>query len=507
MKRLAAICIIITIAFAAQAAEKKQSKSDVFSFDRTPIVLLFPIPDTESDARLAEEGTRAIKLYMRETGKAEVIEFEPDSPTVQRALIEKRIETEDLTNVITPESRLQMGAILGADAVFSGEISLLADRIDMSAWIGIVETGQIVRETVSAPISKEGNYQRARSNALQSAASSVVLRLAASVLKGVKSSDSYASLSNSGNPSKLIDPKADERLLVDDLEVRVKKAEDYAKAGDIPNAVAEYRAAINVEPTNVELRLRLVRLYAQRRMYTQAVDEIKRAQLFNPDDETLRAELAKIYEAKGSPELAAEIYVNEASRNPKDLSYRLKAGDAYWRNNMYEQAENEYRLAAELDPKDPMPHDKLAHILASQSLFYEARKELEILGELDPNPPAKRIVDRYAALSKYAARDITSLMAQHANATATFEQKSLTRESYYQIVKGIGLRMEAVREFLQSLTVPDPDKSTNQHRMLGCSLMSQSCQATLRYLETNKESEKEDAQIYLLEVQTHLNIR
>src|SRR5690242_19404004 len=102
-----------------------------FAADK-PIVLLFPVNGTPSS--IATEATQAVKRYLRETGKIDVVDFDTESALVQRALVEHRVTTEDVTGVKTPDTRLHMGKLLETDYVACGDISRTGDKILTSVW-------------------------------------------------------------------------------------------------------------------------------------------------------------------------------------------------------------------------------------------------------------------------------------------------------------------------------------------------------------------------------------
>lgn len=475
------------------------------SAEKRPVALLFAVsPGDGAEPSIASEANQAMKMYLRQTGKADVADFDPESVFIRRAVLEHRVKTDDLVAVTTPDARLRMGRLLGADLVISGDISMKDGQLLMSGWFADVRTGKIWRFDAPAVVSQSGDREISASNAVQSAVSSVVYQFVDKALGEVKLDVPVLvpEAAPEGTPADIIEsqpvPPAE------NADAHLGMAEQLLKSGDMANAILEYRKAINADPRNTETRLKLVRLYTGRRLYTQAVDELARAQQIDPTNEAIRRELVNVYEQSGSPELAAQVYVSAADRNPNDLASRLAAGDYYRQKNMPEEAEAQYRLAAQIDPSNADPHERLTMLLVSQSLFHDGRKALEALQKLDPNPKPAVLAGRYTRLMEMADRDLQDLLGQYENGARSFTDRKVTREYYYELVRGIGVRVDSISKFLEALTPPEAVTPIHRHRILGCSLMIQACTHTLRYLETNNASEKDNAAILIAEARKHL---
>ncbi|HOK53908.1 MAG TPA: tetratricopeptide repeat protein [Armatimonadota bacterium] len=500
MRRFIWVCLLLIITSLAASASQH------------PIVLLFTVsPGEGADAALTFEATQAIKMYLRETGKADVADFDPESPLVKRALMEHLVSPEELESITTPAARLRMGKLVNTEYVATGDLTIVEGRLTASIWIAETRTEKIWRNEASVIIyaGADGNYRRSTSNAIQSAISSVIHQIKDEVFKNVGTTEPVTQptvtnqVTTSTDPvvapvSGSVDPAAA-------TQTYIAKAEKYVKEGAVANAISEYRNAINLDPTNMGLRLRLVQLYAERKMFTQAIDEINRALTIEPENELLKKELARIHETSGEPEKAAEVYKKQAEQNPDDLDSRLRAAEYYVRNNNAEEAEKQFRLAIEIDPRNPIPHEKLAFFLAGQTLFNESRKELDQLSVLDPTPTQQTITDRYSRFRPLADRELNFQITQIDSGLQSFENKQITRESFYYIVRGVSVRVGSVSNYLQGLIPPENNAGTHRLKILGCSLLSQACTHLLRYLETNKTQDKEDAAMFLAEARKHLN--
>lgn len=475
--------------------------------DSPPMALLFPVTSDEStDSVYAVETTQAIKTYMRQIGKADVTDFDPDSPLIKRAIMEHRIKAEDMGNASTPDARLQLADRIGTDLVLSGDVFVKEEKVTVSVWIAQTRTKKIMRFDASAGFLLEGDRKRAISNAIQSATSSVIYKLADEALKDVKVDPaSVQPTAEEGASAPLVESVYTTQSKNEESGTLVNKAEQFAKKGDLANAILTYRAAINADPRNVGIRIKLIRLYTERKMFPQALDEVERAKMIEPENEALRTELARIYEERGTPEKAAEIYTSVAEENPNDIAARIKAGDYQWQQSKLDEAEKQYRLAAQADVTNPLPYERLALLFASKSMYTESLKELSQAQKISSKSELKSFTDNYyTRFMSVVESDLDDILTRLDSQYTSFSQKEITREAYYEQVRGFGKRVQSIAGLLQALTPPEDHVSTNRHRILGCSLLSQSCASTIRYLETNKTSEKEDAEIFLTEAKKHI---
>jgi tetratricopeptide (TPR) repeat protein len=475
----------------------------LFAVTSKPILLLFPVNPGEGAGKdMGIEATRAFKSYLTETGKADITDLDPDSPLLVRAIQENRIQKEDVGSATTPEARLKIAQLLGINLVISGDVWVKDDKVNLSAWLGDTKTKKIGMLATAVKISADGDYARATSNALQSAASTLMIQLADEALKEVKPAKPLDTTNVVDSGSATVEP--DLVMPADDSGTYLTSAEQYLKAGDDANAILAYRRAINVDPKNIDIRVKLSKLYTNRRMFPQAIDELERAQQIDPKNEAVRNELARVYEAKGSPDKAAGVYVKQADTNPKDISARITAGDSYYAQKNLGEAEKQYQLAAQTDPASPVPHEKLMLLFAGQSRFSDAGKELEQLQKLDSKPDQQALSKRYSSAITSVGTGLNSLIFEYDAATSNFADHNITREACYDIIKGLNPRLDDISAFVQTITPPDASTASNKRLVLGCNLLSQSASRALSYLETNKSSVKEDAAILFAQAKKNI---
>lgn len=473
--------------------------------NKRPFMILFPVIAGEgASTEVGTETTQAIKTYIRQTGKADVADFDPESSLVIRALQENRIQSSDLVGSLTPDSRMKLGGLIGVPMVVSGDVSIKDDKVNVGMWVGDVQTKQIWKTAVAVVISDGGDRDRATSNALQSAVSTMVWQLVGDVLKNVKPNTSPTDTQQVETPdTKTIE--AEPVQAMDKAGAFLGRAEEFEKAGDVANAVQEYRKALNADPKNIDIRLKIAMLYSKRKMYPQAIDELERAQQIAPTNEKVRTTLAQIYEERGTPAKAATVYVSQADKNPTDVNARLSAGDYYSKQNLLEESEKQYKLAVQAAPKSVEPHDRLAQLYASQSRFDDCCTELLQIQKIDTKADQKAIADRYDRYIAFADSKLKSLVDQYNSSSSDFDGHRMTREDYYVKIRQIGLDTEPITRLMEALSAPESSTAAHHHRMIGCSLISQAASHMLRYLETNKSQEMSSANICLSEARKHFS--
>ncbi|MGB9619049.1 MAG: tetratricopeptide repeat protein, partial [Armatimonadota bacterium] len=186
-----------------------------------------------------------------------------------------------------------------------------------------------------------------------------------------------------------------------------------------------------------------------------------------------------------------------AARNAvPDSIAKMIEGDKLWRSGKPDEAAQAYKDSIKLNPNDWRAYERLAVVNASMSLFGESRKALEQLAKVQPNPPPTVLANRYELLREYFDKHFAALVNQYESAAADFEKKIITRESYYNVVKGLAIRLEAMAGFLDAVEAPPLKKPAHLHRSLACGLMAQAAASLLDYLETNAAKSKSNAEVF-----------
>jgi len=115
---------------------------------------------------------------------------------------------------------------------------------------------------------------------------------------------------------------------------------------------------------------------------------------------------------------------------------------------------------------------------------------------VQPEPDAQVVATRYEVFRKAFDYHLTDLLRTYNSQAADFDKHNINRETYYNSVKGLAVRLESMAKFLDVLTVPAAKQLANTRRSLACGLLAQAATSLLDYLETNSEEAKLNAAVF-----------
>ncbi len=539
-----ALALIAGVAFGAYPATAAESR---------PLVLVFEANRGEGvDKDLAATTTRALRDYFRETKRVEAAIFDRESPTVLRAIMDKMLTPDKVASYASKDERIEVARILGFQYAAGAEISVKnvkakpigsglleifppkplgesgsngerssesapaasADQdiseagmetavVEIKLWLARVGGGKRDRWEVVRSSQAVGTRALDLLNAMHSAASAAVLsitRTAFAQLPVVTQPEPVT-----GTESVAIgadQPPVAARPTASDYAAR---AEQSLEAGNLALAIEQFKRAVDADPTNPTIRIKLAEAYARRAMYKEAENELVRAKTLGGDAKLIAEAQARLERLKSAqievtieqvPETRVSLTEPKTTKSTSSAVAKMIEGDKLWRDGKPDEAAEAYREATRLDPKDWRAYERLAVVNASMSLFGESRKALEQLSTAQPSPPSETVANRYELLRGYFDTYFNALIRQYEAAAADFEKKIISRESYYNTVKGIAMRLELMAGFLNVLQVPPLRKPAHLRRVLACGLMAQAAANLLDYLETNSSTSKTNAEVF-----------
>lgn len=462
------------------------------SADARPFVLLFDLtPDKGASQLIAREASSAVRTYLRESGKVDVVPFSPELPIVRRAVVENMLKNEDIVGVTLPEQRLRIAKAVGADYACAGSVAQETNEVSIRVWLGQAGSNKAWEQKHSA--SAAGPGLRATplnvSNALQSAASIAVARIVSEALADLPT-QRVSTPQPSRNPLSDSSPEAD-------AEKHVEQGDSFLKQGVMARAVDEYRRAVNKEPRNPAIRIKLARAYVALGWMGQAAGELERAQSLDPENREISEMLVAVYEAKGAPELAAEVYLERARQNPDDIESRLEAAEVLRRQGRFDEAAGQLYAVVKEHPKNPVPRERLALLSAQRGMFDDSRLHLVELKKLVTDEPEALAINRYNNIRRVFDTQIRHALEQFDGASRQFENEELTHEKYYGKIEDLLLSLNSLIRLMESIEPPMSLERAHRHRLLGCSLITQYGTMMLSYLETKNEGRKREALMLL----------
>ena len=208
-------------------------------------------------------------------------------------------------------------------------------------------------------------------------------------------------------------------------------AEAYARAGRIPDAIAEADGVLKQDPSNLSARRILARIYirslgendslsGQKEIADQAIKQFKEivrldpsdaesalwlsrlyrmeqnddeaekvlhdALIHSPDDDRLLRQLALLYLEQGRGKEAVDL-INPIVQKASTPEWLTLLGEAYAKQNDYPDSENACRSAVKQLPDSPAARKCLGEALLLQENYTGALEQYQRLSELDPENP------------------------------------------------------------------------------------------------------------------------
>lgn len=511
---LALLLILIPQSFAADA--------------KRPMLLIFETNKGDGiDKDIASGATRAIRLYFEQSQRVDATVFNADLPTVKRAIMEHVFTADEITSYSSQADRVHVANTLGFDYVSGSEMNLKDGKVLIKLWVAqsgaaAKKNPQIWNSTGASSIA--GTSPMDFDNAIQCAASAAVIDITRKAFVGLREviekqpltgAETTAIAAGDAPVIKPVDPSQ-----------YVTNADQEMKSGNIALAIDEYSKAINADPKNGTLRIKLADAYAQKGLFDQAKDELNRAAAVGADAKQITDAKARVEQmqnrsntdsaltsdsttaANTTSSTAVSTNANTstlpASTSQSQSSQpipsgngnavtKIQEGDKLWSSGSPDEAADAYKAAIKLDPRDWRAYERLAVIDASMSLFNECLKIMDLLKVVQPGPSPQIIDNRYDMLRKAFDKHFITLTKQYDSNTASFEKQIISRESYYNTVKSLELRLESMAKLLESVTVPTVKQPANTHRSLACGLIAQAASSLQDYLETNNNESKTNA--------------
>lgn len=135
-----------------------------------------------------------------------------------------------------------------------------------------------------------------------------------------------------------------------DPETHLAQGEQYLQEGKLPEAIAEFQAAIQLDPGSVEGHFRLGNAYYQQGQLDKAAAEFQKALELDPNSVDARSNLGAVYYERAEYAKAAAEFKQASSLQPEDADIRYNLGAAYVQQSRYDEAIAEFNEALRLSP-------------------------------------------------------------------------------------------------------------------------------------------------------------
>jgi tetratricopeptide (TPR) repeat protein len=158
-----------------------------------------------------------------------------------------------------------------------------------------------------------------------------------------------------------------------------------AAMGEIDRALAEYRAAAEVDPGNVDLHRHLGNAFFKASRSVEAVEAFEKALALAPADASTWGQLGSSCLRLQWWDKAIEAFERARTLSGDQPGGLLALGYAYERKPDFEKALEFYRRAAEISPSWAQPPYRLGRTLIKLDRREDAERELKRAIEIDSN--------------------------------------------------------------------------------------------------------------------------
>lgn len=475
--------------------------------EKTPVVLILPGTVGPTAVVSDLDAVEAVRMHVVALGKVEVLAFDPDNPTIARYIMERKFGDDALLKIAQPATAKEIADLVGADYLLTVHAEVAAPTVRLAlrltrtsgqgTWTAGAESAMAVVEGPQAAVS--------RNNAISTAASSAVSQLDLEAFSKVKPKAPSVSVAegpvSAPPPIKPVEIPV-ERNLVAEYTAHMNAAEQYLQRKDVLNAIYELRQAVDIEPKTISVRLKLADAYSAAGMGDRAADELQRALLFAAGDPSIHNTLGQFYLSIGSLQKAGEQFLQAAKLDPTNVEVRVNLGNILWNQNKLDEAAVVFEEAAKIDPANPAPHDRLHKLYLARKNYPLAVDHLVASKAVGKELDA---VARYRIMGEFIGAQLTAILGKLDESWKEYQAQEISRETYYADCKDQGMRIAELAAFLATQTAPEGLRGAHAHALLSASLLSQSSDTLISYLETDKQQHAEEAALFREEAATELD--
>lgn len=167
-------------------------------------------------------------------------------------------------------------------------------------------------------------------------------------------------------------------------------------------AIEQYQALAKLEPDDADNLLLLGRLYILNKDYKEAEAEFKTAMNVDPTSEEAVTNLALLYNEQGNNQKAIEV-LNSVPQDRRTSKMYAALGYTYEQQKNYKQAISAYKQAVQLDKENVDAMRGLAQNLASDNQIDAALSEYQMVEDTDPQDAQAplRMAEIYRRMGKF----------------------------------------------------------------------------------------------------------
>ena len=178
------------------------------------------------------------------------------------------------------------------------------------------------------------------------------------------------------------------RALREDAGPHLKRGFSLQKQGDVAGAIAEYEAAIAVDPQQVAAHVNLIAMYGRQQSWEKAESHYRALELIGPVPAEALYNFGICLAAQRKGADAGDMFRKALAVNPHHPGALSALGQLAEVEGRVDEAEASYRKAAAAAPGDPMIRFNIGRMLIARGQYQDAIAELDPLKSADhPDRP------------------------------------------------------------------------------------------------------------------------
>ena len=361
----------------------------------------------------------------------------------------------------------------------------------------------------SNAVKSAGQNATPRSDALLSAANTLVVRLLAGPLREFSRVAPPPNLlpplpppasgpEPDAPPVSAADVRAQADMDAQDSRAALAQADGLLGAGDAGAAIVLLRKSVSLYPLNLYLRADLARAYGMKKRWDEAASEARRALTIVPlpkdsagveaktKDTQTRGELTRLFsealQRSGDANATRQAYEQVIAAQPgaNGVWARIAYADVLLRQNKTEAAKTQLKVVQDVSGQNPDASVLLARIYAAEGEYQTALTALSGSG-------ASPLARSRAAGTLFDEASVRLADVLSSNRTA-WETGKITREGMYKATQAQATRAALLVDVLKSAPSPalagSPENQAYQHRIRAAQVLGQSVGSLLTLLDS-----------------------
>ncbi len=183
--------------------------------------------------------------------------------------------------------------------------------------------------------------------------------------------------------------------------LHLRQGQEFYDTGDLKKAIAEWREAVRLLPTNAKAHHLLGLALGDHGARGEAVDMLQASLRLDPQNAMAQVHLARTLEANGDIQEAVAAYRKALQLVPTSSYIHDRLGHIFAAQGKHQAAADEWQQAVALDPDYAYTHANLGEALESLGQKTQALAAYERAVELDPQAPfvseVRKRIDRLRA--------------------------------------------------------------------------------------------------------------